>query len=208
LCKSESGFPGASYIWKWMAICVIFFDEARIKLYSRRRQYVCRPVGQRFHNIYTMKTVKYGGPSILIWGVMKSDGTKVRCRWSPLLNLEEYQKILDTTLIPFINNDSIFMQDGAQCNRSKSTLEYLDRRHISATSDWPAQSPDLNIIENLWSVLKSRVQKRLPKTSNELWVITKEEWNAISKDEVIRLFKSILIRLKEVIRKKRHHVRY
>jgi len=60
----------------------------------------------------------------------------------------------------------------------------------------------LNIIENLWSVLKSRVQKRLPKTSNGLWAITKEEWNAISKDEVIQLFKSIPIRLKEVIRKK------
>ena len=36
---------------------VIFFDETRIELYSRRRQYICRPVGQRFHNIHTMKTV-------------------------------------------------------------------------------------------------------------------------------------------------------
>ena len=122
-----------------------------------------------------------------------------------LLNSEEYQKILDTTLI---SNDSIFMQDGALCHRSKSTLEYLSSFHICAISDWPAHSHDLNIIENLWSVLKSRVQKRLPKTSNELWVITKEEWNAISKDEVIRLFKSIPIRLKEVIRKKGHHVKY
>ena len=59
---------------------VIFSDEARIELYSRRRQYVRRPVGQRFHNIYTMKTVKYGSPSILIWGAVKSDRTKVLCR--------------------------------------------------------------------------------------------------------------------------------
>ena len=56
---------------------VIFFNEARIKLFSRRRQYVRRPVGQRFHNIYTMKTVKYGGPSILILETVNSDGTKV-----------------------------------------------------------------------------------------------------------------------------------
>jgi len=58
---------------------VIFSDEARIELYFRQRQYVRRPVEQRFHNIYTMKTVKYGGPSILIWGAVKSDGTKVLC---------------------------------------------------------------------------------------------------------------------------------
>jgi len=121
-----------------------------------------------------------------------------------LLNLEEYQKILDITLISFIKNDSIFMKDGAPCHRSKSTLEYLDCRHICAITDWPAQSPDLNIIENLWSVLNSRIQKRLPKTSKELWAISKEEWNAISKDEVIRLLKSIPIRLKDVIRKKGH----
>ena len=159
---------------------VIFSDEARIELYSRQRQYVCRPVGQRFYNIYTMKTWNmevrlywYGE----LWRVMVKGLMQV----PPLMNSEEYQKILDNSLISFINNDSIFMQDEAPCYRSKSTLKYLDRRHICAISDSPVQSPDLNIIENLWSVLKSRVQKRLPKTSNELWVITNEESNAISK---------------------------
>jgi len=186
----------------------VFSDEARIELYSSRRQYVRRPVGQRFNCKYTMKTVKYGGPSIMIWGAIKGDGTKVLCKCPPILNSEGYQTILDSTLIPFISNDSIFMQDGAPCHRSKSTLNFLDSRHICLLSDWPAQSPDLNILENLWSVLKSRVQKRQPNTANDLWVITKEEWDAITKDEVIGLFNSIQHRLTEVIRNKGQHIKY
>jgi len=39
-------------------------------------------------------------------------------------------------------------------------------------------------------------------TAKELWVITKEKWDAITKDEVIRLFNSIHHRLTEVIRNK------
>ena len=57
-------------------------------------------------------------------------------------------------------------------------------------------------------VLKSRVNKRLPKTSDELWAITQEEWHAISKDEVIELFDSIPTRLQAVIRNKGHHIKY
>ena len=75
-------------------------------------------------------------------------------------------------------------------------------------SDWPAQSPDINVIENLWSVLKSRVNKRLLKTAQYLWTYAEEEWGHISKSEVIKLFDSIPRRLTAVIRNKGHHVKY
>jgi transposase len=186
----------------------IFSDEARMELYCRRRQYVRRPIAQRFNPMYTMKTVKYGGPSVLVWGAIMGDGTKVLCRCPPILNSRDYQDVLDRSLIPFLKKDSIFMQDGAPCHRSRSTLDFLDSRNICLLSDWPSQSPDLNILENLWSVLKNRVQKRLPRTSDELWAFTEEEWNGISKEEVIHLFHSIPARLREVIRNKGHHIKY
>jgi len=187
---------------------VIFSDEARLQLYSTRRQYVRRPTGQRFNSQYTMKTVKYGGPSIMVWGAIKADGTKVLCRCPPILDSRNYQIVLDRELMHFLSTDSIFMQDGAPCHRSKTTLDYLDRRQVCLLSDWPAQSPDLNILENLWSVLKDRVRKRLPKTADELWAVTEEEWNGISKDEVKKLYASIPTRLKCVIRHKGQHIKY
>ena len=130
------------------------------------------------------------------------------CKCPPILNSKDYQAVLDRFLIPLLKNDSIFMQDGAPCHRSLSTLDFLDLRNICLLSVWPAQSPDLNILKNLWSVLKSRVNKRLPKTSDELWAITQEEWHAINKDEVIKLFDSIPTRLQAVILNKGHHIKY
>ena len=76
----------------------IFSGEARLELYSKRRQYVRRSVGQRFQSKYTLKTVKYGGPSILLWGAIRGDGAKVFCRCPPILNSKDYQTVLDRYL--------------------------------------------------------------------------------------------------------------
>jgi transposase len=45
--------------------------------------------------------------------------------------------------------------------------------------DWPSNSPDLNPIENLWSVLKRNVELRQPWNIGELESFMEEEWSKI-----------------------------
>ncbi len=45
--------------------------------------------------------------------------------------------------------------------------------------DYPSQSPDLNPIENLWSVMKNMVQKGKPKNWDELRMIILEVWEEL-----------------------------
>jgi len=111
-CKSYSKI----YVDSWRNF--IFSDESRLELYSKRRQYVRRPVGEWLKSKYTLKTVKYGGSSILVWGAIRGDGTKVLCRCPHILNSKEYQTVLDRSLMPLLQNSSIFMQDGVPCHRS------------------------------------------------------------------------------------------
>jgi len=108
-----------------------FTVETCMELYSTGRKYVRRPIWQRF---YRMKAVKYGGPRILIWGLLRVTHESL-IQVPPILNSKEYQKVLDTALIPLLNKDSVDMQDGASCHRSQSTLHFLDCRQVCLVTD-------------------------------------------------------------------------
>ena len=66
---------------------------------------------------------------------------------------------------------------------------------------WPAKSPDLNIIENRWGILSGTVYKtgRHFKRLEDLMEVVEKEWVTIRVDYIKKLYESIPKRLVQVL---------
>lgn len=176
---------------------VIFTDETRIEVLPKSRTYVRRPKSKTFHPKYTVKSMKFS-PSIMIWGGVRYDGKRMLIKCENSIDSDEYQRVLNNALPYLYNTRYLLQQDGARCHTSHSTTHFLTNKCVRMLQPWPPQSPDLNIIEGIWAILKENVKKRCPLSREDLWNVTKEEFDAIPNEIIQNLFNSLPRRIKAV----------
>ena len=80
------------------------------------------------------------------------------------INSEKYKTILEDNIWPVIarhfhENQNLFQDDNAPFHRSRVLQEYKAKNSLKSIS-WPAQSPDLNILENIWLYIKRKLAYR------------------------------------------------
>ncbi|RPA99133.1 hypothetical protein L873DRAFT_1828106 [Choiromyces venosus 120613-1] len=75
------------------------------------------------------------------------------------------------------NPDFILMEDNAPVHNSDFTNYEREKEGIHKV-DWPPNSPDLNPIEHLWNIMKSRIQTQRG--------VERQEWEKITIEEVNR----------------------
>lgn len=101
----------------------------------------------------------------------------------PLIQLHErvnanvYQNLLQhaiPSLRTSANQPAIFMQDNAPCHTAKRVKQFLEAQDIEIMK-WPAQSPDLNPVENLWKIIGDKVMTKKHTTVTDLWKKLQEE---------------------------------
>lgn len=148
-----------------------------------------------------------GGGGFLVWGCFSARGIgRLHCIEEPL-NAKKYIDILRHALAQSLvdlnySSDWLFMQDNAPVHTAARVKKYMKRKRIKILP-WPAKSPDLNPIENLWALLKYRLYRRYttPAENNkELWKRVAEVWASITPETCENLVKSMPNRLGAVRR--------
>ncbi|GFT43477.1 transposable element Tcb2 transposase [Trichonephila clavipes] len=163
--------------------CVLFSDESRFSLSSDcRRQLIWRESGTAYRPENIQEKDRYPTCSIMVWaGIMINGRTRLHVVANGTMTGQRY---IDEVLLPHVRlfrgavgDKFVFMDDNATCHRTLAVQDCLDSEGIQRLV-WPARSPDLNPIENVWDALGRQVAGRNypPTNKNTLIRALTEEW--------------------------------
>ena len=215
---------------------VIWSDESAIVLGRKSRRRRCiRKKGQAFLARHCDGTVKSGKITMMVWACFSGvgPGPLIVCE-AGSVNADKYIEILNDGVITFVEtllkpergadlitvatkDTFLFMHDNAPCHKAAKVTKFLKKRRLPIMK-WPAQSPDLNPIENLWVDLKERFHARCidlglkPSTRPEVLEkyagIIKDLWNEQGMELITKLIESMPRRVAAVIAARGGHTKY
>jgi transposase len=190
----------------------LFSDECAFELSNCsavKRAWVHRMVGEKYVKCCVLRAPVKSRQKVHIWGCISSTGVATLRILSQTVNrhvcIETYRK----KLLPMIDRlplswlgKVVFQQDNARPHVAVDTMQFLRENRVT-TAVWPPYSPDLNPIENVWSIMKTLVRKQNPQTVPDLIKAIKYVWRETVTPQLCKnLFSSMRTRLTNVIRKK------
>ena len=143
----------------------------------------------------------------MVWGaITKNGGLSLICMEGKI-TADSYIDMLENDFFDVVNDqlpdNFIWMHDNAPPHVAMKTKEYLEWKGITSM-EWPPMSPDLNLIENVWSLLQKEVykSKKEYKNTTDLWNAITAAWHVIPLETFKNLYNSIPSRLIKVLEEK------
>jgi len=181
----------------------VFTDETAFQFFRNT-------VGRWYKGERPVRRIPKDCTKIFAWGGFSIKGKTSLFCFTNIMNAAFYVEILEKH-IPEIRSLMgrrwRFQQDNDPKHTSRLAQTFFSE-NVPNLMDWPANSPDLNPIENLWNIVKRNVEKRMPQNQKDLTDFMKEEWDAIPENVLINLVKSMRRRCELVIENNGERIPY
>jgi transposase len=154
-----------------------------------------------------------GGGSVMVWAGFSALGKTELAVLVGRQASSHYVYTLSEYLLHFAHRhygvEFVFQQDNAAIHTSRETMAFFEEQDVQVLN-WPARSPDLNTIENLWAIMSRDVYRDGTQYDNvaSLTKALHTAWNNVSPKTISSLIDSMPRRCIEVIEKKGNKTYY
>lgn len=132
---------------------------------------------------FIQRVAASGRSSVNVWGAITLTGLGPLVRIENRFTADMYCSVLDDVMLPYLLNgpftdgNFILQHDNFPIHKSRKVGALLQCHQVQLL-EWPVQSPDLNIIENVWSTMKVSRRKLHGLSADALWAAV-EEWEQV-----------------------------
>jgi hypothetical protein len=190
-----------------------FFDECYFNLYRHSNKYW---VGVQTGDAMELPKLTEAQEKISVGiAVAIRHGRKSALAFLPKnWGAADLVNVFDATLLPSMDwkrrlgnrNELVIDNDGR--HRSPAWREYMAQKRLTPVRPWAANSPDLNVVENVFARLKAIVEDMEPTDERSLREAIQKAWEDIPISMTENLVESVPRRLQTVLRLRGGRTKY